>query len=89
MYIAYHLAPAVISIFLLETKHTRVGGIDLIFVSLELFKGRASSKLNPRPMATELHLHPLFQLKVEHLSRDERVSLSYQRARLVVQTYRK
>jgi hypothetical protein len=40
-------------------------------------------------MATELHLHPLFQLKVEHLSRDERVSLSYQRARLVVQTYRK
>ncbi|KAF8228423.1 acyl-CoA oxidase [Tricholoma matsutake] len=39
-------------------------------------------------MATELYLHPLFQSKVEHLSTDERVSLSYQRARLVMQTYR-
>jgi hypothetical protein len=38
-------------------------------------------------MASELYHHPLFQVKVEHLSPDERISLSYQRARLVLQTY--
>src|ERR1700733_10632764 len=40
-------------------------------------------------MTSELHLHPLFQSRTELLSADERVSLSYQRARLVMQTYRK
>ncbi|KAG6831551.1 hypothetical protein H0H92_009470 [Tricholoma furcatifolium] len=39
-------------------------------------------------MASLLHLHPLFQTKVELLSTDERVALSYQRARLLLQTYR-
>lgn len=39
-------------------------------------------------MDNHLHQHPLFQLKVEHLDKDERVSLSYQRARLLMQTYR-
>ncbi|KAF8880533.1 acyl-CoA oxidase [Infundibulicybe gibba] len=39
-------------------------------------------------MDNQLYLHPLFQTREEHLSRDERVALSYQRARLVLQTYR-
>ncbi|KAG5729985.1 Acyl-coenzyme A oxidase-like protein [Termitomyces sp. T112] len=39
-------------------------------------------------MASELYLHPLFQTKVELLSADERVALSYRRARLLLQTYR-
>ncbi|KAF9465926.1 acyl-CoA oxidase [Collybia nuda] len=39
-------------------------------------------------MANQLYLHPLFQAKVELLSPDERVSLSYKRARLVMQTHR-
>ncbi|TFK37092.1 acyl-CoA oxidase [Crucibulum laeve] len=39
-------------------------------------------------MDNQLYLHPLFQTKVELLSADERVSISYQRARLVMQTYR-
>lgn len=32
--------------------------------------------------------HPLFQTKVEFLTPDERVALSYQRARLVLRTHR-
>ncbi|KAG5652552.1 hypothetical protein H0H81_004613 [Sphagnurus paluster] len=39
-------------------------------------------------MSTELYLHPLFQTRVELLSPDERVSVSYQRAKLLMQTYR-
>ncbi|KAG6865453.1 hypothetical protein C0991_002376 [Blastosporella zonata] len=39
-------------------------------------------------MTSQLHLHPLFRTKAELLSVDERVSLSYQRARLLLQTYR-
>ncbi|KAF7419419.1 hypothetical protein PC9H_002009 [Pleurotus ostreatus] len=39
-------------------------------------------------MDNHLQQHPLFQIKVEHLDKDERVSLSYQRARLLMQTYR-
>ncbi|KAG6867850.1 hypothetical protein C0993_010305 [Termitomyces sp. T159_Od127] len=38
-------------------------------------------------MASELFLHPLFRTKVELLSADERVALSYRRARLLLQTY--
>ncbi|KAH0828679.1 acyl-CoA oxidase [Lanmaoa asiatica] len=34
-----------------------------------------------------LFLHPLFTIRTEFLSVDERVSLSYERAKLVVQTY--
>ncbi|KAH6904274.1 acyl-CoA oxidase [Coprinopsis sp. MPI-PUGE-AT-0042] len=39
-------------------------------------------------MDNQLYLHPLFQCHPELMSRDERVSLSYQRARLLMQTYR-
>ncbi|KAG6837394.1 hypothetical protein H0H93_010012 [Arthromyces matolae] len=39
-------------------------------------------------MANDLYLHPLFQTKVELLSPDERVAISYRRARLLLQTYR-
>ncbi|GLB41016.1 putative acyl-CoA dehydrogenase NM domain-like protein [Lyophyllum shimeji] len=39
-------------------------------------------------MANELYRHPLFQTRVELLSPDERVSISYQRAKLLMQTYR-
>ncbi|KAG6890035.1 hypothetical protein C0995_012492 [Termitomyces sp. Mi166 len=39
-------------------------------------------------MASQLYLHPLFRTKVELLSADERVALSYRRARLLLQTYR-
>jgi hypothetical protein len=39
-------------------------------------------------MANQLYLHPLFQTKVELLSPDARVSLSYKRAKLVMQTHR-
>ncbi|KAH7890445.1 acyl-CoA oxidase [Phlebopus sp. FC_14] len=38
-------------------------------------------------MSTRLPHHPLFTTRTEFLSVDERVSLSYQRARLLVQTY--
>ncbi|KAF4610262.1 hypothetical protein D9613_010657 [Agrocybe pediades] len=39
-------------------------------------------------MVNQLYSHPLFNVRTELLSRDEQVSLSYQRARLVMQTYR-
>ncbi|KAG2004677.1 acyl-CoA oxidase [Coprinopsis cinerea AmutBmut pab1-1] len=39
-------------------------------------------------MNNQLFRHPLFQCRPELLSTDERVSLSYQRARLLMQTYR-
>ncbi|KAF8154610.1 acyl-CoA oxidase [Crassisporium funariophilum] len=39
-------------------------------------------------MQNQLFLHPLFTAKTELLHADERVSLSYQRAKLVLQTYR-
>ncbi|TFK70228.1 acyl-CoA oxidase [Pluteus cervinus] len=39
-------------------------------------------------MSSQLLHHSLFQLKPERLSPDDRVALSYQRARLVLQTYR-
>ncbi|KAI5981544.1 acyl-CoA oxidase [Pisolithus albus] len=38
-------------------------------------------------MSNQLNCHPLFTVRTEFLSADERVSLSYKRARLVVQTY--
>ena len=39
-------------------------------------------------MADTLHSHPLFQVKTELLANDERVALSYKRAKLVLQTLR-
>ncbi|PPQ88194.1 hypothetical protein CVT25_005159 [Psilocybe cyanescens] len=39
-------------------------------------------------MNNQLYLHPLFTVRSELLSPDEQVSLSYQRAKLVMQTYR-
>ncbi|KIK57425.1 hypothetical protein GYMLUDRAFT_86860 [Collybiopsis luxurians FD-317 M1] len=38
--------------------------------------------------SNKLYEHPLFKVRNEHLSKDESVSLAYQRARLVVRTYR-
>ncbi|KAF8632671.1 hypothetical protein AX17_004803 [Amanita inopinata Kibby_2008] len=38
-------------------------------------------------MACDLHLHPLFKARTEYMPRDAQISLSYQRARLVMQTY--
>lgn len=40
-----------------------------------------------RPMSSQLSRHPLFTTRTEFLSVDERVSLSYRRARLIMQTY--
>jgi hypothetical protein len=40
-------------------------------------------------MSNHLYLHPLFKKRAEYLSRDDQVLLSYQRARLVMQTYSK
>lgn len=39
-------------------------------------------------MDNQLYSHPLFNTKTELLSTDERVSLAYQRAKVVMQTYR-
>ena len=40
-------------------------------------------------MHNQLASHPLFQIKTEFMEKDERVALSYQRARLVVRTHSK
>ena len=47
----------------------------------------SQSHTQPKITPADLPTHPLFQVNVEHLSTDERVSLSYQRARLVLQTH--
>jgi hypothetical protein len=52
-----------------------------------LSTGRLSKKAHP--MDNQLYHHPLFLQNAELLSTDERVSLSYRRARLICQTYRK
>jgi len=39
-------------------------------------------------MDNQLYSHPLFKVKTELLSTDERVTLTYQRAKLVMNTYR-
>jgi hypothetical protein len=39
-------------------------------------------------MAEKLHLHPLFQIKAELLPNEERVALSYKRAKLVLLSFR-
>lgn len=38
-------------------------------------------------MSSDLHTHPLFRIQTEFLSPDERVALSYKRARVVLRTH--
>lgn len=40
-------------------------------------------------MSNNLYDHPLYRVKVELLSSNERVSLAYARAKLVIETYGK
>lgn len=45
------------------------------------------TKASEAIMVSNLYLHPMFRMHVEHLAANERVSLSYQRAKLVMKTY--
>jgi hypothetical protein len=38
-------------------------------------------------MRPDFYSHPLYQVQVEHLGIDERVALSYQRAKLTMRAY--
>ena len=54
-----------------------------------VYKRRVDGSIIFLAMSNHLNLHPLFKKRTEYLSRDAQVLLSYQRARLVMQTYSK
>ena len=57
----------------------------LIFLHTPVYSDE--SKFTPH-MAETLHLHPLFQTRAELLPNEERVALSYKRAKLVLHSFR-
>ena len=68
----------------------RIPGYDGGFMCCgRIYKRCAAGSITFLAMSNNLYLHPLFKKRMEHLSRDAQVLLSYQRARLVVQTYSK